>query len=110
MPLRQRLKADLSLAMREGDTELVAVIRALLAAIGNAEAIELDAAQPREVQGWAEAPRRRLSAADIASIVGREAEELRSAAAGYERVGQSEEAERLRRRAQLVERYLADRS
>jgi hypothetical protein len=110
LPLRRRLKADLSAAMREGDTQLVAVIRTLMAAIGNAEAIELDASQPKEVQGWAEAPRRHLTAAEIAAIVRMEAEELRSAAAEYERVGQFEEAKRLRRRAQLVDRYLADPS
>ena len=110
LPLRRRLKADLSAAMREGDTQLVAVIRTLMAAIGNAEAIELDASQPKEVQGWAEASRRHLTAAEIAAIVRREAEELRSAAAEYERAGQFKEAERLRRRAQLVDRYLADPS
>lgn len=105
LPLRRRLKAELSAAMKEGDTELVAVIRALMAAIGNAEAIELDACHPREIQGWAEAPRRHLTAADIAGLVRREAEELCSAAAEYESLGQCIEAERLFRRARLVERY-----
>ncbi|MFH1329820.1 MAG: hypothetical protein ABIJ48_04085 [Actinomycetota bacterium] len=85
----------------------MAVVRTLMAAIGNAEAIEPDVSLPREAQGWAEAPRRRLIAAEIATIVRWEAEELRSAAAESERAGQSEEAERLRRGVLLVDRYLA---
>jgi len=107
LPLRQRLKADLGAAMREGDTQLVGVIRTLLGAIGNAGAVELDASHPTEVQGWAEAPRRHLTAEDILGVLRREAEELRSAAAEYAAHGQPEEAARLHRSAGYVERYLA---
>lgn len=107
MPLRRRLKADLSNAIREGDTELVAVLRTLVAAVDNAEAVELDASHPREVQGWAEVPRRRLAAEDIDRIVRREADELRSAAAEYEQHGQPRQTERLRRRARLADCYLS---
>ena len=57
------------------------------AAIANAEAVELDASHPKEVQGWAEVPRRRLTAGDLAGILGREADELRAAADDFERRG-----------------------
>jgi uncharacterized protein YqeY len=107
LPLRQRLKADLATAMREGDSQLVTVIRTLLGAIGNAEAVELDGSHPSEVQGWAEVPRRRLSPEDVSGILRREAEDLRSAAAEYEARGRPEEAARLHRSAGYVERYLA---
>jgi hypothetical protein len=104
--LLARLKADLGSARKEGDAERVAVIRALMAAIANAEAVDLGPAHPKETQGWAEAPRRRLSVDDLRQIVRREADELRSAAADYEQRGAPQEADRLRRRAGLTEAYL----
>ena len=108
MDIREGLKADLLAARKGGDAEAVDQLRILLAAIGNAEAVELDASQPREVHGSAEVPRRRLTADDLAGIIRREAQELRSAADDYERRGKPDEAERLRARARLVDRYLAD--
>jgi hypothetical protein len=67
----------------------------------------LDASHPQEVQGWAEVPRRRLTAADLAGILRREAAELRAAAEDYERRGGPDEAGRLRARAVLVDGYAA---
>jgi len=107
MPLLARLKADLGAARKVGDAERVAVIRTLMAAIANAEAVDLGPSHPKEVQGWAEAPRRRLSADDLQRIVRREADELRAAAADYEERGAPQEAVRLRRGADLTEGYLA---
>lgn len=107
MSLRRRLKADLREAVGAGDAERISVLRTLLAAIGNAEAVELDASSPKEVQGWAEVPRRRLTAEDLAAILAREAAELRSAGDDYERRGRPAEAERLRSRARLVDQYLS---
>ena len=108
MDIREGLKADLLAARKGGDSEAVDQLRILLAAIGNAEAVELDSSQPREVHGSAEVPRRILTADDLAGIIRREAQELRSAADDYERRGKPGEAERLRSRAKLVDRYLAD--
>jgi uncharacterized protein YqeY len=104
--LQRRLKADLSAALKTRDAQLVAVIRTLMAAIANAEAVELDPSQPKEVQGWAEAPRRRLTGEDLSGIMGREAADLRAAAVEYEQHGQAQEAGRLRRSAGFVDRYL----
>ncbi|HUU60957.1 MAG TPA: GatB/YqeY domain-containing protein [Acidimicrobiia bacterium] len=108
MSIRERLKADLLAARKAGDAESVDEIRILLAAIGNAEAVELDASHPREVEGWGDVPRRHLTADDLAGIIRREAQELRSAADDFERRGRPDEAARLRSRARLVDRYLAD--
>ena len=110
MDIRERLKADLLAARKGGDAEVVDQLRILLAAIGNAEAVELDASHPKEVQGWGDVPRRRLTADDLAGIIRREAQELRSAADDFERWGRPGEAERLRSRARLVDRYLAEPS
>ncbi len=108
MDIRGRLKADLLVARKTGDTASVDQLRILLAAIGNAEAVELDASHPREVEGWGDLPRRHLTADDLAGILLREAEDLRAAAAEYEQNGRPDEAARLRSRARLVARYLAD--
>jgi uncharacterized protein len=105
--LQGRLKKDLNAARRAGDAPLVTLLRTLMGAIANAEAVPLDPSHPREVQGWAEVPRRRLAAGDLASILQREAADLRSAADEYEARGNPGEAARLRRSAGFVERYLA---
>ncbi len=105
--LQRRLKADLSAALKAGDASLVTVLRTLMGAIGNAEAVELDPSQPKEVRGWAEVPRRRLTGEDLAGILDREAADLRAAAAEYEEHGQPPEAARLRRSAAFVDRYRA---
>jgi len=108
--LRALLKADLRAARSAGDAERASVVRTLLAVIANSEAVELDASHPREVQGWAEVPRRRLTAADLDGILRREADELRAAAEDFERRGAPAEAERLRVRAALVDGYLGEPS
>jgi uncharacterized protein YqeY len=109
-PIRQRLRADLLVARKAGDTESVDQLRILLAAIGNAEAVELDVSHPKEVEGWADVPRRHLTPDDLAGILRREAEDLRAAAAEYEQNGRPDEAARLRARARLVDGYRADPS
>jgi uncharacterized protein len=105
--LQRRLKGDLGAALKAGDAPLVTVLRTLMGAVANAEAVPLDPAQPKEVQGWAEVPRRRLTAEDLSSILHREAADLRAAADEYERRGSPGEAARLQRSAQFVDRYLA---
>ncbi len=104
--LQRCLKTDLSAARKAGDAALVTVLRTLMGAIANAEAVELDPSQPKEVAGWAEVPRRRLTGEDLSGIVRREAADLRAAAVEYEQHGQPQEAARLRRSAGFVDRYL----
>jgi hypothetical protein len=106
--IRVLLKADLRAARNANDAERVSVARTLLAAIANAEAVQLDTSHPQEVQGWAEVPRRRLTVADLTGILGREAAELRAAADDFEQRGARAEAERLRARARLVDGYLGE--
>ena len=108
MPIRKRLRTDLRAAMSDGDTQSVSLIRTLIAAIDNAEAIELDASHPTEVSGSAEAPRRTLTSAEIAAVIQSEADELRSAADLCQRFGQGDDAELLRLQARFVDRYVSD--
>lgn len=99
MPLRVRLRADLDAARRANDSERVALIRTLIAAIDNAEAVDQQADSPAEV------PRRRLSGNEIERIVLREGAELRTAAEDYELHGHTDEANRLRSLSFLADQY-----
>ena len=103
MPLRALLREDLKKARKANDPAKVTLIRTLIGAIDNAEAVDLQesaaADSPRE------APRRRLLDQEIMNIVLREGVELRAAAEDYERRGQSDEANRLRLLATITDRY-----
>ncbi len=100
MPFRKLLRHDLTAARRAGDAELVSLIRTLIAAIDNAEAVDVD-----DFEGLSEVARRHLSDADISKIVVNEGNELRHAADEYERRGNSEEARRLRALSEVADRY-----
>lgn len=109
MQLREQLKADLRQAMKARQSATVATLRAVLAAIDNAEAVPVEElALPVEpVLGQRhEVPRKLLSAADIRQIIENEAAERRAASAKYANLGQPAEAERLQTAATLLETYL----
>jgi uncharacterized protein YqeY len=106
--LKQRLRADLTAAMRERKPAEVAVIRTLIAAIDNAEAQPIEAFEQRlrrrEVVG--EVGRRELDPAALDEVLAAEAGARLAAAEDYERHGRSDDAARLRREANLIARYL----
>jgi uncharacterized protein YqeY len=106
--LKERLRADLKAAMRERKQDEVAVIRTLIAAVGNAEAQPLEGfaerLRKREVIG--EVGRRELAAGDLDGVLEEEARSRLAAAEDYERHGRHEDAARLRREADLIGRYL----
>lgn len=108
MPLRVLLRADLNEARRAGDFERVTLIRTLIGAIDNAEAVDVQLSAP--ALGCGEVLRRRLSDDEILQVVHREAAELRAAAEQYEQLGQSDEANRLRSLALVVGRYAEEMS
>jgi uncharacterized protein YqeY len=108
--LAARLRADLKAAMRARDALETGVLRELLAALDNAQAVPVDlsgrasAMQPFAA-GTAEAPRRTLSAADVARLVAAEAAGRAEAAAQFGALGHAAEAARLAREAPIVRRY-----
>ena len=105
--MRDRLRAALSAALEQRDAPLVAVLRATLAALDNAEAVpiqdhdhgSLALEQTPTGVGAREATRRELSDEDIERLVRAEMDERQSAARVYERAGQHERARRLRHEA-----------
>lgn len=117
--VRTRLRNALPVAMKARDMTAVAALRATLAAIDNAEAV--DAAQAPTVSignaeiansmvglGAGDVVRRVLTEKQIAGIVRTEIADRRTAAADYERAGLHDRAERLRSEAEVLAAHLPD--
>ena len=100
MPLRKTLRTDLVAARKAQDPELVSLIRTLIAAIENAEAVDVV-----EHGAASEVPRRHLSDDDIMVVILREGDDLRQAADEYEKRGNAEEALRLGALSEVADRY-----
>lgn len=102
--LKARLRADLLAAMKGRRTMEVKLIRALVAAIDNAEALPLEEVQERGSSS--EAGRRLLDGQRLRGVLQAEIEEREDAARRFENLGHMERAELLRAEAQAVRRYL----
>jgi uncharacterized protein YqeY len=115
------MRRGLTAAMKARDRRAVAALRSTLAAIDNAEAVDVTQVPPAgggrpegegEIAGAAlgvgaaEVERRTLMAAETETIVRREVAERETAAQAYERAGQAPPAERLRAEAELLSAYL----
>lgn len=120
-PLRRRLRDALGAAIKERDRAAVGALRSALAAIENAEAV--DVAQTAENgatgraslaieqipigAGAADVARRRLTEDDVERIVRGEVAEREAAVATYERAGQGDRAVRLREEIRVLSGHLA---
>jgi hypothetical protein len=123
--LHERLSRALPVAMKARDRVAVAALRSALAAIANAEAVDPPQPPPPAQRpdhggsgsgpafagavaglGATEVERRRLSGVQVEEVVRAEVAERETAAAGYERAGQLEHAERLRAEAKVLTSYL----
>jgi len=108
--LRETLRTDLKAAMINRARDEAALIRTLIAAVDNAEAVaQPDGAKPADsadfASGAAEAARKVLSEDDLVAILRAEIDSRREAAAQMRGGGAVAEAERLEREAQAVARY-----
>lgn len=112
--MRQRLERALGAALRARDTIAVPAMRSALAAIDNAGAIPAGAARAAGAGsphfagsaaglGAGEAKRRSLSEGEVEKIVRAEVTRRRAAAREYERAGHTDQADRLRREACVLE-------
>jgi uncharacterized protein YqeY len=118
-PLRDRLRAAVPAALKARDRRTASALRSALAAIDNAEAVDLaelagrDGFRAGAIEhspvglGVAEVARRELSEDDVAAIVRVEVEDRRSAAATYEAAGQAERAADLLAEADSLAVHLA---
>lgn len=96
--------------MQARATDEMRLLRALAAAVDNAEAVPAEGVQDRASPtafglGAGEVPRRELTSGDLAAVLERERDERLAAASEYERLGQSPEAARLVHEAELIGRY-----
>lgn len=106
--LRQVLQSELILAMKEQDRPRMMVLRSVLSAIANREAVpstesagDLLAAPAR-----AEVARRQLSPQQIRLVVMDEVESRRNSAAYLGTAGRHREAAALETEVEILERYL----
>ncbi|WP_370585102.1 hypothetical protein [Nocardia sp. XZ_19_231] len=99
--LRERLRAALKPAMKARDLGAVSALRSALAAIDNAEAIDVGEMRAVAMEdspvgpGAAEASRRDLTEIEIEAIVRREIDERHVAATEYDRIGAIDRRDRL---------------
>ena len=110
--IKTRIRSDLTAAMKARRTAETSLLRAILAALDNAEAISVGTAHDRyQVRAFGdpsvEASRRVLSEADIRNVLLRETADREAAAREFEKLGRLDEAERLQNEAPLIARYIA---
>ncbi len=100
--LQTRIRADLRTAIAARDAVRASVLRTTLAALANAEAVDVRDAPA----GTSEAPRRELDDAAARAVIEAEHAEAIDAAALLTRFGRRAEAAELRRKAGELLRYL----
>jgi uncharacterized protein YqeY len=108
--IRDRLREALTDALKARDRETANVVRSALAAIGNAEAVEVGVNGTRAGAieespvglGAAEVDRHTLTEVQIAALIRAEIVERQEAARTYEHNGAEDQAARLRREAQVL--------
>jgi uncharacterized protein YqeY len=105
--LKDRLRADLKHALKGGRKGEMSLLRALLAAIDNAEAPPRSDAELRyDPDAASEIARLELSREQLQQLLASEREDRLNGAAQMDRVGQPESAERLRAEAETILRYV----
>lgn len=105
--LKERLRADLKAALQARATDEVRLLRTLVAALDNAEAVPGETKYVLRAFGdpGAEVARLELDDDAVSRFLATEAEARLAAAADYERHGKAEEAQRLRNEVILIARY-----
>jgi uncharacterized protein len=105
---RSRLRAAVREALSSRDSRAIAALRSLASAIDNAEAVGSSSVPGVRIGvGVGDVERRRLSGADVDTIVAREIGERDEAASEYERLGRVEQADALRAEISVLERFRA---
>lgn len=104
--LRQRLSADLLLAMKVKDAIAISALRSLLSALDNASAVPASTVAAPVFGRNGDVPRRDLADTECQSIVSAEVSARSVAAEEYARLGRDDVAARLRAEQAVVERYV----
>jgi uncharacterized protein YqeY len=114
--VRARLRADLVVAMKAREVEAISALQTALAAIDNAEAVDVRAeaevrpsgpiAGAQAGAGSTEMERRMLPVGEVRELLETEIADRIEAAERYEAGGHQERADRLRREADVLRRYV----
>jgi uncharacterized protein YqeY len=114
--VRARLRADLVVAMKAREGEAVSALRTALAAIDNAEAVDVRAeaqvppsgpiAGAQAGAGSTEMERRMLSVGEVRALLEAEIADRIEAAERYEAGGHHDRADRLRREVDVLSKYV----
>lgn len=104
---RDRLRSDLTTAMKTGDQTRVRVLRSVLTSIENAAAVPAEGSAEGTV-GYADVPRLTLDRARVVQVLEAEVREREEGAVTYDSVGRHEEAATLRTEAELLLGYLTE--
>lgn len=114
----QALRQGLVTALKARDTDAVAALRTAIAAIDNAQAVQVSAPAPtstaasahvagaRSGAGSTEAPRRQLASSELQDILRAQITEHVLEADRYDDLNQARAAEQLRRQARALSAYL----
>jgi uncharacterized protein len=115
VPLRAALRRGLTAALKARDTEALAALRTVIAAIDNAEAVattdtqrpvtSADIAGASSGVGSTEAVRQSLSIGQLHDIVREQITEYAREAERYDALGRPDAAQRLRHRARILAAY-----
>jgi uncharacterized protein len=111
--LAERLREGLRAAIKERDRVAMSVLRSTLAAIGNAEAVDVTGMAQRGMAieqspglGGTEVERRALTEDDVTRLVRAEITDREAAARTYVTAGQAERADLLLAEAAVLRGYL----
>lgn len=104
--MRDRLRSDLTRAMKARDQVRVMVLRSALAAIGNAEAVEVVATSEATI-GSGDVRRKTLTGEQLVAVLHSEIQEREESVGEYERGEQHDRAEILRQEIEILRSYLA---
>lgn len=105
MSTRERLRQDLVAAIRSRDRIEISMIRTLIAAIENAEAVAAEPSAEVLIGLNHDRPRRRLTGEQITAIVARERAEVADAVERYRELGLDAELGELQARVAIIDRY-----
>lgn len=113
---REEVRRDLRAALKSRQPEVISVLRAMIAAIDNAEAVQPEAQSSRSTDGTVahsspgvgstEVPRRELAIHDVHAIIRDLLRECETQAQHYYSMHQHKAADRLRRQANVLHSYL----
>lgn len=113
---RKEVRRDLRAALKSRQPEMVSVLRTMIAAIDNAEAVQPEEQTPRSADGTVahsspgvgstEAPRRELTMSDIHALIRDLLREYETQEKHYRSIHQHEAADRLRRQSNVLRPYL----